>query len=76
MLCGQTAGTTFLPGALTIANAGKVVFSAGGNYGPGYFCQEVVMSDSSTPGNYEARFGYDRQVVASAKFVVGDELRR
>lgn len=70
-LCGQTAGTTFLPGALTIANAGKVVFSAGGNYGPGYFYQEVVMGDSFAPGNYEAQFGYGRQVVASAKFVVG-----
>lgn len=69
-LCGQTAGTTFLPGALTIDNAGKVVFSAGGNYGPGYFYQEVVMSDSFAPGNYVARFGYGRQVVASAKFIV------
>ena len=48
-LCGQTAGTTFLPGALTIDNAGKVVFSAAGNYGPGYFYQEVVMSDSFVP---------------------------
>ena len=29
------------------------------------------MGGSFTPGNYEARFGYGRQVVASAKFVVG-----
>lgn len=35
------------------------------------FAIECVMSDTFAPGNYVARFGYGRQVVASTKFVVG-----